>query len=122
MPGPPAALPVRISALRAISESSLDVFDCRALTESQGSQGLNCSMPCRDACCYSRQQAHALVTAFWLFNSLDLKECCQCVCVWGGHFAYGSHREQELSSRLLAVLSVHVLAHQCFAFTPDFEV
>ena len=95
---------LRISALRAISESLLDVFGCRALTESQCSQGLNCSTPCRDARCYSRLEAHTLVTVFWLFNS-DLKACCQCMCVGRGSFCLWSHGEQELSSGLFTVFS-----------------
>jgi len=111
---------LRISALRAISESLLDVFGCRALTESQCSQGLNCSTPCRDARCYSRLEAHTLVTVFWLFNS-DLKACCQCMCVGRGSFCLWSHGEQELSSGLFTVFSVHILALQCFAFSPDFK-
>lgn len=39
----------------------------------------------------------------------------------GGSFCLWSHREQELSSSLFTVFSVHVLAQQPFAFTPDFK-
>lgn len=105
MPRPPAALSEDLCS-QSHFWITADVFGCRALTESQCSQGLNCSTPCRDACCYSRLQTHTLVTVFWLFNS-DLKACCQRMCVWGGHFAYGVTESKNC----------HLDCSQCFQFT-----